>query len=97
MSYQMPRYKVQGRVVVHFAGWKEHFALYPGAGHAVAALKDALKDYEVSKGAIRFPLTRPVPAKLIEKIAKGRAKEVAEKAKAKASTTPKDKRKAPRK
>ena len=93
MSYQMPTYKVQGRVVIHFAGWKEHLALYPGAGHVIAALKHALKDYEVSKGTIRFPLSRPVPAKLIEKIAKGRAKEVA----AKAKPTPKAKRKTPRK
>ena len=68
MAYQMPTYKVQGRVVIHFAGWKEHFALYPGAGHVVAALKDALKGYMVSKGTIRFPLSQPVPAKLIEKL-----------------------------
>jgi uncharacterized protein YdhG (YjbR/CyaY superfamily) len=47
----------------------------------VAAFSDELARYEVSKGTIRFPLSQPVPVKLIEKIAKFRAKEVAERQK----------------
>lgn len=81
LSYQMPTYKLGGRVVIHFAGWKEHVALYPGAGHVVAALKAELKPYAVSKGTIRFPLAEPLPEKLIAKIAKGRAQEVTAKLK----------------
>jgi uncharacterized protein YdhG (YjbR/CyaY superfamily) len=81
ISYQMPTYKLDGRTVIHFAGWKGHVALYPGAGHVVAALKDALKGYEVSKGTIRFPLDKPLPEKLITRIAKGRAAEVSAKQK----------------
>jgi uncharacterized protein YdhG (YjbR/CyaY superfamily) len=84
ISYQMPTYKLGGRVVLHFAGWKEHVALYPGAGHVVATLKEALKPYVVSKGTIRFALSEPLPEKLIAKIAKGRAQEVAAKLKPKA-------------
>jgi len=76
MSYQMPTYKLAGRVVIHFAGWKGHVALYPGAGHVVAALKAELKPYAVSKGTIRFALGDPLPEKLIAKIAKGRAQDV---------------------
>ena len=83
MSYQMPTYKSQGRVVIHFAGWKDHFALYPGAGHVVAALKEALKGYDVSKGTIRFAAAQPVPVRLITRIAKGRLREVAAKIKTK--------------
>jgi uncharacterized protein YdhG (YjbR/CyaY superfamily) len=78
ISYQIPAYKLHGRVVVFFAGWKEHWALYPASGTAVAAFKDELSAYVVSKGTIRFPLSQPVPMKLIERIAKFRAKEVAE-------------------
>ena len=51
----------------------------------VAAFRDALAPYEVIKGTIRFPLSEPVPVKLIEGIAKFRAKEVAEREKAKAA------------
>ena len=54
----------------------------------VAAFEDELEPYEVSKGTIRFPLSQPVPAKLIGRIAKFRAREVAERGKAKA-TAPK--------
>jgi len=53
--------------------------------HVVAAFKDDLAPYEVNKGTIRFPLSEPVPVKLIERIAKFRAKEVAEREKAKAA------------
>lgn len=82
MAYQMPTYKLAGKTVIHFAGWKEHVALYPGAGHVVAALKAELKPYAVSKGTIRFSLDQPLPEKLIMKIAKGRAREVSAKLKA---------------
>ena len=63
--------------MLFFAGWKEHYSLYPASVPLVAALKDDLAPYKVSKGTIRFPLSQPVPVKLIERIAKFRAKEVA--------------------
>ena len=85
ISYQMPAYKLQGRVVIYFAGWTEHYSLYPAIGSLVPAFKDELAPYEVSKGAIRFPLSEPVPVKLIGRIAKFRAQEVAELVKAKAA------------
>jgi uncharacterized protein YdhG (YjbR/CyaY superfamily) len=69
--------------VVYFAGWKQHYSLYPAGARLVAAFKDDLAPYEVSKGTIRFPLSQPVPAKLIERIAKFLAKEAAERARAK--------------
>jgi uncharacterized protein YdhG (YjbR/CyaY superfamily) len=84
ISYQIPAYKLHGRIVVFFAGWKEHWALYPASGTAVAAFKDELSAYAISKGTIRFPLSNPVPVKLIGRIVKFRAKEVAEREKTKA-------------
>jgi uncharacterized protein YdhG (YjbR/CyaY superfamily) len=77
ISYQMPTFKLNGRYVLYFAGWKQHYSLYPSTDPLVAAFKDDLAPYEVSgKGTIRFPLSEPVPVKLINGIAKFRAKEV---------------------
>ena len=83
ISYQIPTYKRDGEYVVYFAGWKEHYSLYPANARLVAALKDELAPYEVSKGTIRFPLSQPVPVKLIERIAKLLAQEAAQRARAK--------------
>ena len=77
ISYQIPAYKLNGRVVIYFAGWKEHYSIYPAQRRLVAAFKTRLAPYEVNnKGTIRFPLSEPVPARLIEAIAKFRAMEV---------------------
>ena len=65
ISYQIPAYKLHGGPVLYFAGWKQHYSLYPATAHLVAAFKDDLAPYEVSKGTIRFPLSEPVPVKLI--------------------------------
>ncbi len=82
ISYQIPAYKLPGGPVLYFAGWKQHYSLYPATAHIVAAFKDDLALYKVSKGTIRFPLSQPVPVNLIERIAKFRAKEVATRARA---------------
>jgi uncharacterized protein YdhG (YjbR/CyaY superfamily) len=84
ISYKIPTYKLDSGPVLYFAGWKQHYSLYPASGRLVAAFKDELASYEVNKGTIRFPLSQPVPVKLIGRIAKFRAKEVAEREKAKA-------------
>jgi uncharacterized protein YdhG (YjbR/CyaY superfamily) len=83
ISYNIPTYKLRGRPVIYFAGWKKHYSLYPSNARLVAAFKDELSPYEVEKGTIRFPLSDPVPAKLIEQIAKFRSKDAAEREKAK--------------
>jgi len=82
ISYQIPAYKLHGDPVLYFAGWKQHYSLYPATDRLVEAFKDDLAPYKVDKGTIRFPLAQPVPVKLIERIAKFRAKEAAERAKA---------------
>jgi uncharacterized protein YdhG (YjbR/CyaY superfamily) len=83
ISYQIPTYKLHGAYVVYFAGWKQHYSLYPATRNLVAAFKKELAPYEVNKGTIRFPLSQPVPVRLIERIAKFLAKEAAERARAK--------------
>jgi len=81
ISYKIPTYKLNGRAVLYFAGWKQHYSLYPASGRLVAAFKDELAQYAVHRGTIRFPLSEPVPMKLIGRIAKFRATEVAEREK----------------
>ena len=77
ISYQMPAYRLHGRVVVYFAGWKEHYSLYPVTGPAKSAFEKELSRYDTSKGTVRFPLTEPVPAQLITRIAKFLANQAA--------------------
>ena len=76
ISYQIPAYKIAGKAVIYFAGWKQHFSLYPVSDPLVEAFRKELAPYKLSKGTIRFPLSSPIPSKLIASIAKFRAKEV---------------------
>jgi uncharacterized protein YdhG (YjbR/CyaY superfamily) len=76
ISYQIPAYKLNGVPVVYFAGWKNHFSLYPVSDALRAAFKNELAGYEISKGTIRFPYSEPVPADLIERLAKFRAEQL---------------------
>lgn len=81
LSYKIPMYRLPGGVVIYFAGWKQHYSLYPATKQVVATLREELRPYEVNnKGTIRFPYDKPVPAGLIGRIAKLRAKQVAEEA-----------------
>jgi uncharacterized protein YdhG (YjbR/CyaY superfamily) len=84
ISYQIPAYKLNGTAVLYFAGWTQHYSLYPATATLVAAFKKDVAPYELSKGTIRFPLAEPVPVELIERLAKFRANEVTVQAAAKA-------------
>jgi uncharacterized protein YdhG (YjbR/CyaY superfamily) len=77
ISYNMPTYKLQGSRLLYFAVWKQHYAIYAATEQVVAAFQKELAPYEIDKGTIRFPLSAPVPVKLIERITKFRAQEVA--------------------
>jgi uncharacterized protein YdhG (YjbR/CyaY superfamily) len=92
ISYGMPAYKLGGRVVVYFAGWKQHTALYPGSAQTFAAFKKEVDGYATSKGTLQFPLGEPLPVKLIEAIAKYRAAEVGKLIAEKAATAKKAKK-----
>ena len=76
ISYQIPTYKIHGGAVLYFAGWKQHFSLYPAGEALVEALGAALAGYVINKGTIRFPFSKAVPVALIKRIAQFRAKEV---------------------
>jgi uncharacterized protein YdhG (YjbR/CyaY superfamily) len=80
LSYKMPAYRQHGEIVVYFAGWKQHYSLYPANARLVAAFKDELEPYAVDKGTVRFPYSAPVPKRLIADIAKFRLAEIADRA-----------------
>jgi uncharacterized protein YdhG (YjbR/CyaY superfamily) len=81
ISYGIPAYRLHGYVVIYFAGWRDHYSLYPVNARRIAKLKPPSASYEVNeKGTIRFPLDERVPENFIAAIAKVRAKEVAERA-----------------
>ncbi|MCR5263701.1 MAG: DUF1801 domain-containing protein [Clostridiales bacterium] len=67
ISWSMPTYW-KGRNIIHFAASKKHLGLYPG-DEAAVVFADKLTDYDVSKGTIRVPYSRPLPADLIAEIA----------------------------
>jgi uncharacterized protein YdhG (YjbR/CyaY superfamily) len=78
ISYGMPAYRVNGKLAMFFAGWKSHYSIYPAGSKAVLAhFVDELARYKKSRGTIQLPLDEPVPVKLIERIAKFRAQELA--------------------
>src|ERR1035438_10007771 len=58
ISYKIPAYKLHGGPVLYFAGWRRHYSLYPATDRVVAAFKDELAPYEVSKGTIDRKSTR---------------------------------------
>jgi uncharacterized protein YdhG (YjbR/CyaY superfamily) len=92
ISYKIPAYTLHGTVVLYFAGWKQHYSIYPADDRLVAAFDGELEQYRASKGTLRFPLSVPVPVKLIERIARYRVKEIAERKRAKAAAPPPKKR-----
>jgi uncharacterized protein YdhG (YjbR/CyaY superfamily) len=74
ISYQVPAFRLGGRMLVAFGAAANHCAFYPGA-FPVEAHKDELKAYDTSKGTIRFQADSPLPATLVRKLVKTRITE----------------------
>ncbi|MEP0714182.1 MAG: DUF1801 domain-containing protein, partial [Algoriphagus sp.] len=82
ISYHMPAYRTT-EVLVYFAAAKRHIGFYP-TNSGVSEFKNELKEYVTSKGAIQFPLDKPLPLQLISEISKFRAAEAQKRAELKA-------------
>ncbi len=76
ISYQIPAFRLGGRMLVAFGAAATHCAFYPGA-FPVKAHKDELKAYDTSKGTIRFQADSPLPATLVRKLVKTRVEQYA--------------------
>ena len=75
ISYQMPAFRLEGRLLVAFAAAAKHCSFYPCGATIVAAFEDQLRNYETSRGTIRFPADKPLPAGLVRRIVKARIAE----------------------
>ena len=77
IKYRMPTFVLHENLV-HFAAFKKHVGFYPSPS-AIVAFKDELSEYAGAKGSVQFPLDRPIPLDLIEKIVSFRVREVSAK------------------
>ncbi len=74
ISYSMPTFKLNGKYLVYFAGWKDHIALYPATGSM--DVDKEMQQYRTGKGTFQFSLKEELPWNIIRKIVKVRVKEV---------------------
>jgi uncharacterized protein YdhG (YjbR/CyaY superfamily) len=71
ISYGIPTFKYKGSLVA-FAAFKNHCSLFPMSGSVIEAFKKELKDFQTSKGTLRFPVDKPLPAALVKKLVRAR-------------------------
>jgi uncharacterized protein YdhG (YjbR/CyaY superfamily) len=79
ISYAIPTFDLNGKHLVHFAGYAGHIGLYP-APSGLEAFQEELKPYRSGKGSVQFPLDRPLPTDLIRRIVEFRVEETTGKA-----------------
>ena len=68
ISYGLPAFKVQGKVIAGFAAFKNHLSYLPHSGSVFSQLKEELTGYTMSTGALRFAVDQPLPAPLVEQL-----------------------------
>jgi uncharacterized protein YdhG (YjbR/CyaY superfamily) len=79
IAYEMPALRTSdGRFLLSYAAYKNHYSLFPASGAVIEALGDELTPYLAGRGTIRFPAGRPIPAALVEKVVKVRLAEMGE-------------------
>jgi uncharacterized protein YdhG (YjbR/CyaY superfamily) len=72
ISYGMPTFKLDGRFLVSFAGWKAHCSIYPLTDAFLKAHADELKGYERTKGSLHFIPEEPLPEPLLDNLVRDR-------------------------
>jgi uncharacterized protein YdhG (YjbR/CyaY superfamily) len=82
-SYGMPAFRVDGATVAGFAAFKRHLSYLPHSGSILVQLSEELAGYQKSTGALRFPVDRPLPRHLVERLITLRLQEAAARSKRK--------------
>lgn len=75
ISYGLAAFRLNGKPLVGFGATAKHCGFYPMSGSTVAAFQDELKNFDTSKGTIRFPAAKPLPTALVRKLVKARIAE----------------------
>ncbi len=75
ISYGMPAFELDGRILVWYAAFTNHCSLYPASAKVLEAHGEALKPYFSGKGTIRFTPDKPLPPALVKRIVKTRIEE----------------------
>lgn len=68
ISYKVPAFRVDGRIVAGFAAFKDHLSYLPFSGSVLPELERELEGYEMTKSALHFPVDRPLPEALVRKL-----------------------------
>ena len=85
IGYQMPAFKYEGKPLAYFAAFTKHCSFFPSSTAVINAHEEDLRPYSLSKGTVRFPPDRPLPAALVRKLVKARIAEIEAQAAARAS------------
>jgi uncharacterized protein YdhG (YjbR/CyaY superfamily) len=88
ISYRMPAFRLDGKVLVLYAAMARHCSFFPGSGTAVEAHSASLEGYSTSKGTIRFDAEKPLPAKVVRDIVRYRIVENAARPRRAAKSAP---------
>ena len=75
IAWSMPSFRLEGRLLVCYGAARHHCSLYPMSAAVMADLADALARYDTSKGTVRFPDDKPLPAALVRRIVRARVAE----------------------
>jgi uncharacterized protein YdhG (YjbR/CyaY superfamily) len=75
ISYGIPAFRLKGRSLVFFGAWANHCAFYPGSSATLKKFRNELRDFQTSKGTLRFSPDKPVPVALVKKLLKARIAE----------------------
>ena len=76
IAYNMPALRLDGKFLVSYQAFKNHYSLFPWSDYMAAQLGDALKPYMHGKGTIRFPADEPIPVDLVRRIVGVRLEEM---------------------
>jgi len=76
ISYGLPAFTVQGKVVAGFGAFKRHLSYLPHSGSVLPALGDDLAGYQGTKSSLHFPIDQPLPESLVRKLVTTRLRQL---------------------